>query len=137
MKRLVRYSWRLALTSLVLLGTLGLGTVGGPIDPLTRSRLGIAATGGARDDGLLARAELWRRLFGAGEWTNLGVRCLSVLYQSGWRFVLGGERQATGIALLRHEAERSGRTRQLEPAFPDHFRGFDLTICRWRANVAA
>jgi hypothetical protein len=29
MKRLVRHSWRLALTSLVLLGTLSLGTVGG------------------------------------------------------------------------------------------------------------
>jgi carboxyl-terminal processing protease len=29
MKRLVHHSWRLALTSLVLLGTLGLGTVGG------------------------------------------------------------------------------------------------------------
>jgi carboxyl-terminal processing protease len=31
MKRLVRHSWRLVLTSLVLLGTLGLGTVGGVV----------------------------------------------------------------------------------------------------------
>jgi carboxyl-terminal processing protease len=45
MKRLVRHSWRLALTSLVLLGTLGLGTVGGVV--LDRQVLAVYAEAGA------------------------------------------------------------------------------------------
>src|SRR5512136_494505 len=45
MKRLMHYSWRLALTSLVLLGTLGLGTVGGVL--LDRQVLAVYADPGA------------------------------------------------------------------------------------------
>jgi carboxyl-terminal processing protease len=45
MKRLMHYSWRLALTSLVLLGVLGLGTVGGVV--LDRQVLAVYADQGA------------------------------------------------------------------------------------------